>query len=145
MRQLTMDAVHSNLNALNVIAVDDPRPGEPNRRYCIDGFNTAYNPAARGDGRMALHHMLQLFFHDGPVFMDAPLNGVTPESVLMAIADHLHTKQRTQDACVEHDVAIGHIMEAIGALSQRSAVPFLSQDLYHAQYGNQVTHGMVPV
>lgn len=131
MRQLTLNLINTNLNALAISAVDEPRLGEPNRRYLIGGFNTASNPGNRG-GFPALHHSLSIFFHEGPMFSDQQLNGVTPEALIMVVADHLQTKMNTPDACREYEEAIGQLYGAVGSLSRRIDMRHLSNDGYPA-------------
>jgi len=130
MRQIYPSTMNPSLNALNMTAVDLPGMGEAQRRYVIGGFQTAFNPANRGQQFPAMFTELPIFFHDGPVFADAPLNGVTPESLLAVVADHLQSKLRTPAGCIEMHMAVENIMLAISNLSRRSEVRYASADAY---------------
>ncbi len=128
MRQIFPSTMNPSLNALNIAAVDQPGINEAQRRYEISGFQTAYNPANRGQQFPAMFANMSIFFHDGPVFADAPLNGVTPESLLAVIADHLQSKLRTPEGCMEMHMAVDNIMLALSNLSRRSEMRYASAD-----------------
>lgn len=115
---------------LNVQAVDQPAYGEPNRRYEITGFNTTYNPSARdSSGRPAQFERLSLIFQNGPLMGDMPQNGVTAPALLAAILDNLRGQQSGDSACLENQIAINHLEEALHALSMQVEIPYSSQDV----------------
>lgn len=119
-----------NLSPLTVTAVDTPAHGEPQRRYEIQGFNTASNPANRGAMYPALFNALPIFIHAGPVFMDAPLNGVTVEALLSVVADHLRTKLGTAEASHEDYLSLESVMLALNLQTNRSEMVHRSMDMF---------------
>lgn len=129
MRQINPPTMNRSLNALNLLAIDQPGINEAQRRYVIDGFQTAYNPANRGQQFPAMFSSMSIFFHDGPIFADAPLNGVTPESLLAVIADHLQSKLRTPEGSMEIHMAVDNIMLALNNLSRRNEIRYASTDM----------------
>lgn len=132
MRQLNTSLTNGHLNALNIAAVDTPSQGEAQRRYQISGFNTAYNPSNRGQ-YPALFNNLPIFFHEGPIYRDTPLNGVTEESLFLVLADRLRSKLATPEACPEHQVALEAALLAANVLSRRSEMVYSSYDAFQQQ------------
>lgn len=125
MRQLDTHLSSGGFNALHVSAVDHPHPGYANHRYDITGINTIYNPAAASNGGIPAHFTrLPIIFHSGPQMVDQPLNGVTPEALLLILADHLHGLQNSPDACVENQMAMEFILNAKGMLEQKHQPQF---------------------
>ena len=59
-------------------------------------------------------------FHTGEV-ENGIFNGLTIESLLAVCKHRLETHQKTEFSCMENDVAINHIRQAIEILNQRTA------------------------
>ncbi len=129
MRQLNGHHM-SNLNPLQISAVDTPGLGIAHSRYEIAGFNTGYNPANRGALYPAIFSHLPIFFHQGEIFRDTALNGVTEESLLMVIADRLRSKLGTVDATPEDHLALESVMMAANVLASRSQMAYSSMDAF---------------
>lgn len=120
MRQLNTHHTTGAFNALQVVAVDNPPPGFANVRYDIVGFNTVYNSAAACAGGMpARFTRLPIIFHSGPITYDMPLNGVTVESLLAVISDHLNGLQNSPEACMENQMAKDYVDAALSMLMQK--------------------------
>lgn len=117
------------LNLLHINCVDQPRHDMPALRYEISGFNTAYNHSNKGT-YPAIFSVLPIFFHHGPVYRDAPMNGASVESLLLVIADHLRTKLGTSMACMEDQVSLEAIQVAIDAQSNRSEMAHSSMEAF---------------
>ena len=131
MRQLTRH-LESGFSTLQILATDNPPPGEPNRRYDILGFNTAYNPAASDPtaGVPVQFTRLPVVFQNGPKFTDCPQNGVTVQALLAVIEDHLRGEQCGPEACLENHIALQHIQAALEMTSRKVDVPYKSAELY---------------
>lgn len=131
MRQLTRH-LENGFTTLQILATDNPPPGEPNRRYDILGFNTAYNPAASDPtaGVPAQFTRLPVVFQRGPLFTDCPQNGVTVQALLAVIEDHLRGEQSGPDACMENHLALQHIQAALEMTNRKVEVPYKS----HTQF-----------
>jgi hypothetical protein len=130
MRQINYPIMNPRLNALSIGAIDMPAANQAQRRYEINGFNTAYNSANRQSPYPALFTSLPIFFHDGPVFLDAPLNGVTVESLIAVCMDRLASLQTTPEGCAEYHMALESLRLAMESLSRRNEMPYMSQDAY---------------
>ena len=135
MRHLDTHLSTGGFNALHVAAVDRPNPGFANYRYDITGFNTVYNSAAAAAGGLPAHFTrLPIIFHSGAQPVDMPLNGVTPEALLMVIEDHLLGLQNSPEACMENQMAMEYVIAARSMLQQRQPL---------ANFGTQPVHQLL--
>lgn len=113
MRLLSQQPLPNGADCLQVFAVDNPEPGQPNNRYEITGFSTVFNRASvNAHGYPANFTALPLIFQDGPIRCDEPANGVTEYALLKVINDRLHSKQMGPHACPERQMAIDFISHA---------------------------------
>jgi hypothetical protein len=77
-------------DALTIMVMDTPRPGEAHHRYEITGFDTAKNPAAVGpDGYRTCYNMLPVIFDNPAAATDGQKNGVTMQQLLDICTDRL--------------------------------------------------------
>lgn len=120
MRRLHNQPISGSQTQLAVAAVDNPGYGEPNRRYEVTGFNTAYNSAATMNGYPARFDSLQIFFHDD-TRPGVPANGTTEQALMSILIDHLAGKQVGFGACQENQVAADYLAAAVQVLNNRDA------------------------
>jgi hypothetical protein len=121
MRRLSNQLTPGSTTPLAISALDNPGYGEPNRRYEISGFNTAYNNSATAQNGYPAHFgSLQIFFHDDSR-SNSPANGTTEQALLSVILDHLAGKQVGFGACQENAVASDYIASAIQLLNNRDS------------------------
>lgn len=119
-------------SALSVSVLDAPVPGVANHRYAIQGFNTAYNPCAVGNGSTpAMFTSLPIIFQNGFSQHGNIPNGVTEEALLSVISHHLRSKQHSAEATMDNQLALDYVLAAMDVLRQRdsrqmqsAAVPF---------------------
>lgn len=123
MRRLSNHMTPGGLSPIAVNAVDSPGFGEPNRRYEVAGFNTAYNSASMLPGQQypASFSALPIFFHDDTKGPNSPASGVTEASLLAIIVDHIQGRQNGPGACVENAEVVNHIAAAMQLLNQRDS------------------------
>lgn len=106
---------------LIVEAVGQVGPGGANHRYDITGFDTENNPQRFDDnGYAASFGRVILVFQSGPIKKTDIPNGVTTESVLAILIDHLEGFQRGPFACQENADALEHLRAAMYTLHTRT-------------------------
>lgn len=113
---------------VNIDALDRTAPGVPTYRYDLSGFNTAFNnQATDGSGRAPMVTRLPIVFHNGPLLMDRPQNGVTAEALLAVLTDHLQGLQNSLESCIEYQTALSYLNSAKTALDRKIKVPYVSE------------------
>lgn len=139
MRRLHNSSFFGASSRVSAVAVDSPGVGEPQRRYELTGFNTVYNPSAQLPGQPAPAQLqsIPIIFHDAAASRGGLANGVTETSLLSVIADRLMSQQSTPNRCMENDVALQNVLEAIKLLETRDSthsmappVPVVSDRVY---------------
>lgn len=122
MRQITSHLSHGGFNALRITAVDAPIMGAPSLRYDVTGFDTVYNPAAAtASGHPAQINHYPFVFHSGPIDPSRPMNGLTLEALFAIGVDHLHSLQQGPDACMENQMALESVSNALKILHSKQA------------------------
>ena len=104
---------------LQVSADDSPGPGGANHLYMIRNFDTATNlscPSGR-HGMPAQH--ATILFQNGPI-LEAGVNGVTNEALLVVVIDRLRGFQKGEFSCRENALALTHIETGLHWLQQRT-------------------------
>lgn len=108
-RDITSHKLNGLNDAITVEARDQPGPGGANQEYRL-------SYAASGD--YASHTTLK--FQHGPLYEDRWPNGLSNESLLAVLIDRLEGFQRGDYACIENDVALDRLKDAMYLLQHRT-------------------------
>jgi hypothetical protein len=109
MREITSHKVAGLNEALQVVAMDPPGPGNACHDYLI-------RPSVFEDGAF---DGCTIFFQNGPL-SESDLNGVSDESLLAVVEDRLLGFQSGEYSCRENAIALTHIQEAMMWLQKRT-------------------------
>lgn len=108
MRTLVSHKVNGLNEALNIIVMDEPGPGNANHHY-----RTEYD--ANGPACVAQ----EVKFQNGPI-QESGVNGISNEALLAIVEDRLLGFQAGQYACRENAIALTKIQEAMMWLQKRT-------------------------
>jgi hypothetical protein len=107
MRTITSHIVNPVNDKLEIRVLDAPGAGGANHEYRI----------VTVDQRVPQHWHLS--FQNGPI-AEFGVNGVTQEALLAIVADRLDSFQNGPFACLENEIALEKVHEAMEALHSRT-------------------------
>ena len=113
MRELTSHRVNGLNEALRVVAIDGPGPGNASHQYEIHADESKVTLA---DG-VTVSCVMQ--FQNGPI-QEAGVNGISQEALLAIVEDRLIGFQSGPYACRENAVALTKLQECMMWLQKRT-------------------------
>jgi len=120
MRVITDHAVDPANEKLTITALDAPGAGGASHLYQIEGFDSASNPSdpwTARHGQSAKHSTI--LFQNGPI-QEVGVNGITHEVLLAIVIDRLRGFQSGPYECLENELALLSIEEALQYLKKRT-------------------------
>ena len=114
MRHLTSHKADGLNDAITIVVVDEPGPGEANHAYTIIVEETNAD-LPRGKGEFATH----IRFQSGPIG-EARLNGLSNEALLAVVEDRLIGFQSGPLSCRENALALTKLQECLMWLHKRT-------------------------
>lgn len=110
-RHITAHQINGVNDAIGVFAIDPPGPGGASHRYAI----THPDPERKFEGTK----VVEINFQNGPA-RQAHSDGVTNESLLAILIDRQRGFQSGKFACIENQIALGHLEAAMAILQYRT-------------------------
>lgn len=111
MREITSHKVNGLNESLKIEVMDEPGAGGACHHYRVSWPQNDQNPeGVSGVG---------IYFQNGPVLVSG-VNGLSQEALLAIVKDRLESFQAGQYACVENDLALNKINDAIEILHERT-------------------------
>lgn len=118
MREITSHKVNGCNEAITITAVDEPGAGGANHRYFVE-YPTKLTDAMRQLGAVRSSQTQVIHFQNGPI-AEAGVNGLTQEVLLAIVADRLECFQRGPYACVDNELALASVRQAMRYLQHRT-------------------------
>ncbi len=110
---------------LRITAEEPMYRGSPTHRYHIEGFDTSQNRAAREGGFVPRFRDLTIIFNTDEAANDGQPDGVTIDSLLAVIEDHLQSRLNGPEGSLNQQLAAEFIRNAREILEQDDRVAHL--------------------
>lgn len=112
-RELTSHKVNGLNDALTIEVLDQPGQGNACHVYKIHGPKSLDDQGAQFPDAQCVK------FQNGPI-QEAGVNGISEEALLAIVADRLNCFQSGRYSCIENEVALTKIQEAMMWLQKRT-------------------------